>query len=96
MTPAFDQAPASSEGDEDLLTRSEASIYLLRFGIRMKPATLARLWSTGGDGPPCLHIRHKPWYPRGVLRAWADTQTGELRACAPPAAKASNRGRRHG
>src|SRR5690606_21143231 len=84
--------PATSGGDGDLLTRKEASAFLAHFGIRMKPETLARLWSTGGNGPPCRHIRHKPYYPRGVLREWAQSQIGELRSAAPAAAQA----RRHG
>ncbi len=90
------EPPAAGPDDEDLLTRAEASAFLVQFGIRMKPATLARLWSAGGDGPPCRHIRHKPFYPRGVLRAWAQSQITALRSCAPPAARASSRGRRHG
>jgi hypothetical protein len=69
----------AAEDDADLLTRAEASDYLLRFHIRMKVATLARLWSVGGDGPPCRHIRGKPWYPRGELRAWALSQQTRLR-----------------
>lgn len=80
------------EQDDDLLTRREASEFLVRFGIRMKPQTLARIWSTGGNGPPCRHIRHKPFYPRGVLRDWALSQIGELKSGAPAAAQA----RRHG
>jgi hypothetical protein len=68
-----------AEQDEDLLTRAQASEYLARFHIRMKPATLARLWSVGGDGPPCRHIRGKPWYPRGALRTWAQSQQTNLR-----------------
>lgn len=83
---------AADDGEEDLLTRAEASAFLARFGIRMKPATLARLWSTGGNGPPCRHVRHKPYYPRGVLRAWAQAQVGELRSAAPPAAQGRRRG----
>jgi hypothetical protein len=67
------------ERDEDLLTRAQASDYLARFHIRMKPATLARIWSVGGDGPPCQHIRGKPWYPRGELRSWARSQQTNLR-----------------
>jgi hypothetical protein len=85
-----------TDGDDDLLTRAEASAFLAQFGIRMKPQTLARIWSTGGDGPPCLHVRSKPYYPRGVLRDWARSQRGELRSAAPAAAQASTRGRRHG
>jgi hypothetical protein len=68
------------EADDDMLTRREASAYLERFHIRLKPATLARLWSVGADGPPCVHIRSRPRYPRGALRAWALTQRTDLRA----------------
>lgn len=93
MIPATDPSiPPVVSGDEDLLTRKEASAFLGQFGIRLKPETLARLWSTGGNGPPCRHVRHKPFYPRGVLRAWALDQVTELRASAPPAAKARRRG----
>jgi hypothetical protein len=70
---------SADERDEDLLTRNQASAYLRRFHIGMKPATLARLWSVGGDGPPVQHIRGKPWYPRGQLRAWAESQTTNVR-----------------
>jgi hypothetical protein len=73
------QAAAVAEDDDDLLTRTEASAYLARFHIRMKPATLARVWSVGGDGPACQHIRGKPWYPRGELRTWARSQQTNLR-----------------
>lgn len=81
-----------SAGDEDLLTRAEASAFLAPLGIRMKPATLARLWSAGGDGPPCRHIRSKPYYPRGLLRAWAMSQMSDIRTAAPPAARSRRRG----
>lgn len=74
-TPRLD-AP---ERDDDLLTRQQASAYLLRFQISLRPATLARIWCVGGDGPPCLHIRGKPWYPRGELRAFAERQRTGLR-----------------
>ena len=87
--PLISDKPA--ERDDDLLTRKEASAFLLQFGIRMKPQTLARVWSTGGNGPPCRHVRHKPYYPRGVLQAWAVSQVGELRSSAPEAAKGRRR-----
>lgn len=77
-----DPAPASVEHDDDRLTRAQASEYLKRFQIQMKPATLARAWSVGTDGPPCEHIRGKPWYPRGALRAWAESQHTGLRRSA--------------
>lgn len=79
-------------GDEDLLTRAEASAFLVTFGIRLKPATLARLWSAGGNGPPCRHIRSKPYYPRGLLRTWAMSQMSDVRTAAPPAARSRRRG----
>ncbi len=69
----------AAETDDDLLTRKDASAYLRRFHIGLKPITLARIWCVGGDGPPCRHIRGKPWYPRGELRAWALRQRTALR-----------------
>ena len=79
MTDDPTAAAGAPEHPDDLLTRAEASEYLRRFGIRMKPTTLARLWSTGGDGPACRHIRGKPFYPRAVLRDWAESQDTGLR-----------------
>lgn len=59
------------------LTRAEASVFLERRGIRMKPTTLARAYSTGSGGPPCRHIRNKPYYPLDLLTAWAEAQITE-------------------
>lgn len=84
-------AAADDPVEEVLLTRTEAALYLERFGIRLKPATLARIWSTGGGGPPCRHIRSKPFYPRHLLEVWAATQITGLRTAAP----AASQGRRH-
>ena len=72
-----------AEDDEDRLTRVEASAFLERYGIRLKPTSLARMWSVGADGPACRHVRGKPYYPRGVLRAWAEAQDSGLRSSAP-------------
>lgn len=77
--------------EEPLLTRAEASAFLVSFGIRLKPATLARLWSTGGNGPPCRHIRSRPFYPRDLLRDWAHSQISDIRTGAPPAARGRRR-----
>ena len=66
-----DQAPETAE---PLLTRAEASAFLEGRGIRMKPTTLARAYSTGSGGPPCRHIRNKPFYPLDLLEAWARSQ----------------------
>ena len=86
---AVEIAPAI---DEPLLTRAEASAFLGSFGIRLKPATLARLWSTGGNGPPCRHIRSRPFYPQDLLRDWARSQISDIRTAAPPAARGRRRG----
>lgn len=69
-----DAATASSAGPDRLLTRSEASAFLEAKGIRMKPTTLARAYSTGSGGPPCRHVRNKPFYPIDLLEAWAESQ----------------------
>ncbi len=79
---------AATEHDDDLLTRAEASAFLARFGIRLKPASLARLFCVGEDGPACIHIRRKPYYPRGELSAWALAQRSGLRSSARAPAKA--------
>ena len=76
-------APERVEQDDDLLTRAEASVYLARFHIGLKPASLARMWSVGADGPPCEHIRGRPRYPRAALRAWAQSQRTGLRRSRP-------------
>lgn len=74
--------PAPDQEDEVLLTRQQASAYLETFAIRLKPASLARLWSVGRQGPPCLHIRGKPFYPQDELRIWARSQRSGLRRSA--------------
>lgn len=78
----------TDDGASDLLTPKGASAFLAGPGIRLKPATLARLWSTGGDGLPG---RHRPHYPRGLLRDWALSQITEVRTAAPAAAWARRR-----
>ncbi|HEX8569772.1 MAG TPA: hypothetical protein VF699_07595 [Caulobacteraceae bacterium] len=78
---------------DDLLTRKEASDFLLTLGVRLKPSTLARLWSTGGNGPPCVHHRNRPRYPRDVLRAWAAQQTTGLRRSPRAAPQETSDGR---
>ena len=84
MSTDSDVAMAGEDGrlPSELLTRKEASAFLATLGVSLKPATLARLWSTGGNGPPCVHHRNRPRYPREVLRAWAAAQTTPLRRSA--------------
>lgn len=83
---------AEEGGPGALLTRKEASQFLSDYGVRLKPATLARLWSAGSNGPPCRHIRSRPFYPRDLLEVWAKSQISEVRTGAPAASQA----RRHG
>lgn len=85
-----DASPELSPG-QDLLTRAEASAYLAEMGIRLKPASLARLWSTGSKGPPCRHVRAKPYYPKALLHDWAQRQITEVRTGAPAAAQGRRR-----
>jgi len=68
------------DAEDVMLTRTEASAFLLTLGIRLKPTSLARAYSMGGNGPPCVHIRKKPFYPREVLRRWAAAQVSGLRS----------------
>ncbi|WP_415289072.1 hypothetical protein RSD66_03945 [Brevundimonas sp. S1H14] len=79
--------PVVQPATETLLTRAEASAFLGSRGIRMKPTTLARAYSTGSGGPPCRHIRNKPYYPLDLLEAWAKAQI------TAPAASSSERQR---
>src|SRR5258708_4585968 len=46
----------------------------------MKPATLAWVWSVGGNGPPCQHIRGKPWFSGGHQAVKATKPQDEKRA----------------
>lgn len=90
MTSAEETQTAGDEGE--FLTRAEAAAFLSAMGVRMKTATLARLWSTGSDGPPVRHIRSKPYYPQRLLRDWGRAQISDLRTGAPPAARGRRRG----
>lgn len=68
-------------GTEDLLlTRKEASTELLRVGIRRSPSTLAKMFCTRSDGPPCTHLGRTPYYPRSLLHEWALSQLTGLRS----------------
>lgn len=66
--------PQSAAPPSEWLTRAQASAFLEARGIHMKPTTLARAYSTGSGGPPCRHVRNKPYYPPDLLGAWADDQ----------------------
>lgn len=42
--------------EDRLLNRKEASRELARLGIRRAPSTLAKIFCTRSDGPPCVHL----------------------------------------
>lgn len=85
--PEMDGGVVAQPRSEAWLTRAEASLYLESKGIRMKAATLARAYSTGAGGPPCRHVRNKPFYPVDLLEAWAEAQI------TPPVSSSSERQR---
>ena len=87
MEPSGGDRASGAPTGETLLTRAEASVFLKGRGIRMKPTTLARAYSTGAGGPPCRHIRNKPYYPLDLLESWAEAQI------TAPAASSSERQR---
>jgi hypothetical protein len=68
------------EMEDTLLTRKEASTELLRMGIRRSPSTLAKLFCTRSDGPPCTHLGRTPYYPKSLLHDWARSQLTGLRS----------------
>lgn len=63
----------------ELLSREEASAYLATIGVRRRPATLAKLFCTRSDGPPCVHDGRKPYYPKRLLHDWGMRQLTHLR-----------------
>ncbi|MBL8550507.1 MAG: hypothetical protein JNJ73_11025 [Hyphomonadaceae bacterium] len=64
---------------DELLDREQASAYLASIGVRRRPATLAKLFSTRSDGPPCIHDGRKPFYPKRQLHEWGVRQLTQLR-----------------
>lgn len=68
------------EIDDVLLNRKEASRELAALGIRRAPSTLAKIFCTRSDGPPCTHLGRTPYYPRRKLHEWAKSQLTDLRS----------------
>jgi hypothetical protein len=68
------------EIDDVLLNRKEASRELATLGIRRAPSTLAKIFCTRSDGPPCTHLGRTPYYPRRKLHEWAKSQLTDLRS----------------
>ncbi|TPW04670.1 MAG: Uncharacterized protein FD124_2498 [Alphaproteobacteria bacterium] len=73
---------------DELLDREQACAYLATIGVRRRPATLAKLFSTRSDGPPCIHDGRKPFYPKRPLHEWGVRQLTQLR-------RSSSERRRH-
>lgn len=78
------------ETEDVLLTRKEASTELLRMGIRRSPGTLAKIFSTRSDGPPCMHLGRTPYYPRQRLHDWARSQLTGLRSSSRQPRRSAN------
>ncbi len=66
--------------EDTLLNRKEASRELLTIGIRRSPSTLAKVFCTRSDGPPCVHLGRTPYYPKRLLHDWARGQLTALRS----------------
>lgn len=73
--------PPLFPSNDVLLTRKEASRELAAMGIRRSPATLAKLYSKGTNGPPCVHLGRTPYYLRSELHAWVRRQLTAPRTC---------------
>jgi hypothetical protein len=65
--------------EDVLLDRRQASAYLESIGIRRKPATLAKLYCIGADGPPCVHDGRRVLYPKRLLHLWGVRQLTAVR-----------------
>src|SRR5262249_8868034 len=77
--------------DDRLLSRREASDYLAALGVRLAPATLAKLLCVRSDGPPVRHFGRHPKYEVGALRAWALTRlSAPRRSSSEPRAERDN------
>lgn len=73
--------------EDTLLNRKEASTELLRMGIRRSPSTLAKVFCTRSDGPPCVHLGRTPYYPKSMLHDWARSQLTAVRSSSSQARK---------
>lgn len=64
---------------DELLDREQASAYLASIGVRRRPSTLAKIFCTRSDGPPCIHDGRKPFYPKRQLHVWGIRQLTQMR-----------------
>lgn len=58
----------------EYLSRKEAAEELSAIGLKISPATLAKWFCTSSDGPPVVHFRQFPKYPRADLLTWAQNK----------------------
>lgn len=76
--PVQARPPLSPHLTRPRLRRWEASEYLTaKHGVRIAPATLAKLASTGG-GPAFNRAGRIPLYPTDELDRWAQERIGRL------------------
>ncbi len=74
---------------DGLLDRREASAYLASIGVRRTLKTLAKIYSTRDDGPPCIHHGRYPRYPKRKLHEWGVRQLSAVRSSPRQAPRAS-------
>lgn len=75
---ALSATPLPAHLRKPRLRRFEVPEYLLlKFGITIAPATLAKLASTGG-GPSFNKANRTPLYPTDALDVWAEKRLGRL------------------
>lgn len=80
MTTLEHPEDALPEGFTDgMLTRAEASAYLSSIGVPRTIGTLAKLYSSSDDGPPCGHRGRIPFYAKRALHQWAMRQLTQMR-----------------
>lgn len=75
-----------------LLDRRQASAYLASIGVRRTPKTLAKIYSTRDDGPPCVHHGRRPLYSKRKLHEWAMRQLTVQHSRARPTSLKASRG----
>ena len=66
------------------MTRKEACRFLREiFGIRLQPATLAKWFSQGSDGPIAYKAGRAVLYPKELLHMWGERRLGSPSAARP-------------
>lgn len=87
MNDEFPEDALPADFVDAMLDRGEASSYLASIGVRRTRATLAKIYCTGADGPPCVHEGRRRLYSKRALHAWGMRQLVAVRASPTPREK---------